>query len=669
MAIDKLRYESQNVSIAREIQKYPKHLGIREIIQNSIEGDGKTGATDIQILSLQTNASGLTGNAPKFAVWDNGPGMDANSLKKLTDMASSTKQMRGTNNDNFGRGEIVSTLSYNSYGVWWISCKDGKINIVWIRKQGQDYGRERFDEACDINNSTVVIDITEDSEIIDSFREQYPDLFTTDRTWTLKVCLGDTDAQDTCKLPFGNSATRVGINWAYNELYKRYHHIPGSNFKINKKNRLVIDDKKVQITFNEGTFSSNTTNGSKIVFSTEPQDFTKTLTGGTKGQLDAEQEVCTDKETGISIVFDFDGYQKNKTTKRASWNAKWRAVSGQSVCIVYHGEMYDRRDGNKFHPFMRNFGAYKGADQFSITIILPETYDDVYPDSDRQVLKWDMVPIYSGGEQDESVTVYDFDEVIRRVMPDWFQQKINETRKSFKPSEDMLSRLQEYINSLFQNDKSSKIGKTTGSSNKNKGDGTGGRGPDINERKSRGKSGIKGGKEGSTTFIPPTPVPLSETEFNQSEDSKFKAASYISSQNEVLINTEYTAITNVANSFVEEHQNDALKSDVNEKIYERIHQLVVDEFSFRLLCSVCKGIHHKRKGKWEEGDVDSVYLNPTALSGIADSIQDYILDSLTKKVKGDVTLIKNADKTTQAQEVDRDKWEANGAKFPKEEVA
>ena len=134
MAIDKLRYESQNVSIAREIQKYPKHLGIREIIQNSIEGDGKTGATDIQILSLQTNASGLTGNAPKFAVWDNGPGMDANSLKKLTDMASSTKQMRGTNNDNFGRGEIVSTLSYNSYGVWWISCKDGKINIVWIQK-------------------------------------------------------------------------------------------------------------------------------------------------------------------------------------------------------------------------------------------------------------------------------------------------------------------------------------------------------------------------------------------------------------------------------------------------------------------------------------------------------------------------------------------------------
>ena len=67
MAIDKLRYESQNVSIAREVQKYPKHLGIREVIQNSIEGDGKTGASDIQILSLQTQASELTGNAPKLA--------------------------------------------------------------------------------------------------------------------------------------------------------------------------------------------------------------------------------------------------------------------------------------------------------------------------------------------------------------------------------------------------------------------------------------------------------------------------------------------------------------------------------------------------------------------------------------------------------------------------
>ena len=85
MAIDKLKYNSQNVSIAREIQKYPIHLGIREAIQNAIEGDGNTGASDIQIIPLNMSASEQTGKASKFAIWDNGPGMTADALKKLTD--------------------------------------------------------------------------------------------------------------------------------------------------------------------------------------------------------------------------------------------------------------------------------------------------------------------------------------------------------------------------------------------------------------------------------------------------------------------------------------------------------------------------------------------------------------------------------------------------------
>ena len=203
MAIDKLKYNSQNVSIAREIQKYPIHLGIREAIQNAIEGDGNTGASDIQIIPLNMSASEQTGKASKFAIWDNGPGMTADALKKLTDMASSTKPMRGTNNPNFGRGEIAATLSYNEYGIFWISCRDGRINLVWLRKLGDDYGRNQFDEACEINNSAVVLDIT-DSPLVESLKEQYPNLITTNKTWTLKVYLGNNDAQNTCQSPFGD---------------------------------------------------------------------------------------------------------------------------------------------------------------------------------------------------------------------------------------------------------------------------------------------------------------------------------------------------------------------------------------------------------------------------------------------------------------------------------
>ena len=213
MAIDKLRYVSQNVSIATRVKKYPKHLGIREVIQNCIEGDGKTGATDIQVLSLQTKVSGFTGNAPKFAVWDNGPGMTADDLLSYTNFASSPKPMRGTNNPNFGEGEVASTLSYNSYGVWWISRKDGKTNLVWIKFEGEDPGRHEFDEVCPVNNSIRVLNI-DGSPLLDSFKEQYPELFDTDKSksYTLKVFLGDTDDQNTCTNPFGNRSSKASNN-------------------------------------------------------------------------------------------------------------------------------------------------------------------------------------------------------------------------------------------------------------------------------------------------------------------------------------------------------------------------------------------------------------------------------------------------------------------------
>ena len=276
MAIDKLRYESQNVSIAREIQKYPKYLGIREGFQNAVEGDGTTGATDIQFISVNTVQSKVTSKHPKFAVWDNGPGMSANNLKKLTDMASSTKQMRGKTNPNFGRGEIAATLSYNSYGVFWISCYEGRVNLVWLRKLGEDYGRNQFKTACPINNSTVVQDIT-DSDLMDSLNEQYEDLFTTDRTWTAKIYLGNGKEQNTCESPFGDDK-QASLNWAYNALYKRYHHIPGSNIEVTKDKKLKINNTNLTVTFNKGTFLDvGNKKARKRVFTTEAQDFIKTL--------------------------------------------------------------------------------------------------------------------------------------------------------------------------------------------------------------------------------------------------------------------------------------------------------------------------------------------------------------------------------------------------------
>lgn len=647
MAIDKLKYESQNISIAREIAKYPKHLGIREAIQNAIEGDGKTGATEIQIIPLNVSASGAVGNAPKFSIWDNGVGMNAINLKKLTDMASSTKQMRGTNNPNFGRGEIAATLSYNSYGVFWISCRDGQVNLVWIRKLGEDYGRHQFDHVCEVNNSSVVININ-NTDLLDSLQEQYPELFTIDNSWTLKVYLGDSDAQDTCQSPFGHQRP-VSINWAYNELYKRYHHIPGSNYSI-VDNKLVVNASDVSIIFNKGTFSdSSNKNVTHRTFTTECQDFMKTLSSQS---LDANQEVVIDKETKIAIVYNFDGKQTHNTTgKRASWNAKWRAVDSQSVSIVYHGEMYDRRDQNKFYPVMKQYGVYQGADQFKFTIILPESYDAVYPDSDRQMLKWETVPSYSGGEIDNEVTVYDFDHLIRLNMPQWFKDKIAETRKNIKTNDDLQARLQEYLNSLYTNDKKQD---TPGGGNNRSGQKKGGKVniPGGTNTGGKGFGGLKPRHDGEpmARIITPKPVFLTDKEFANIEGCENKSANYEPSQNEVLINQDYVAINRCFNKLYNVNQHTNLDETVQESIYLKIRDMVVNEFAFRTCCHVINSYYHKKSNKWEEGDVDSVYLNPAAMSAVTDSIEPFVYEALTKDVKEEVNLIVNAAKTQTVQQ-------------------
>ena len=63
----------------------------------------------------------------------------------------------------------------------------------------------------------------------------------------------------------------------------------------------------------------------------------------------------------------------------------------------------------------------------------------------RQILKWESTTTYSSGEMDEQVSMYDFDDLIRRLMPEWYKMKIIETRKTLQSNDSNNARLQEFI--------------------------------------------------------------------------------------------------------------------------------------------------------------------------------------------------------------------------------
>ena len=163
---------------------------------------------------------------------------------------------------------------------------------------------------------------------------------------------------------------------------------------------------------------------------------------------------------------------------------------------------------------------------------------------------------------------------------------------------------------------------------------------------------------------------LTESEFKKL-DCDAMAASYNSSNNEVLINIDYVRIDQIATRLMEENAVDSFSQDLAEELTDYIRQQVISEYSFRLCCHVINSFYHKKIGKWEEGEVDNTYLSPAAMSGVADSIAEYVHEGLGKDIKAQVKLMVNASKTLEAKDntskIDQKKWEDAGVVLPKEQ--
>ena len=166
---------------------------------------------------------------------------------------------------------------------------------------------------------------------------------------------------------------------------------------------------------------------------------------------------------------------------------------------------------------------------------------------------------------------------------------------------------------------------------------------------------------------------LTESEFKDLQCDAM-AASFNASNNEVLINIDYVKITQLCNRLLEENAVDTFSTEISEEVTNYIRDNVINEYSFRLACHVINSFYHKKIGKWEEGIVDSNYLSPAAMSGVADSISEFIYEGLAKDIKKQVQVIVNANKTsastaTDTSKFDQEKWKNAGVSLPEEELA
>ena len=124
-AVAALQVADEDFLVASLIERCPKTMMLRELIMNALEAAqvAPEGRRHVEI-----SGSPFDG-ASKLTVWNTGPGMDAEQLLHICNIASSIGKEKSLTG-NFGMGAKVASLPSNQVGMRYRSCKAGESHMT-----------------------------------------------------------------------------------------------------------------------------------------------------------------------------------------------------------------------------------------------------------------------------------------------------------------------------------------------------------------------------------------------------------------------------------------------------------------------------------------------------------------------------------------------------------
>jgi hypothetical protein len=389
-----LQVADEDFIVASMIERCPKTMMPRELMMNALEA-ARLASEGNRIVEI---SAAEVGGVPKLVMWNTGPGMDANELLTICDIASSIGKEKSLT-ANFGMGAKVASLPSNKLGMRYRSCKNRRVHEVILCNRDGTYGRLR---RRDPQNG-------EYHEVIDVTTLAVNDGRALNHDWTEVMLLGNDEKQDTVKDPFNGDPVQ-DAQWLATYLYHRFYRLPPG----------------VKVTLLKGT---NKLDGNRQ-FETIPQRLR---------YFEKHETVCL--ATGLKIHYLYDAPYEKETGTGHNKSVKGAIASDVSTsAIVYKDEMYDVHRGRAWTFDAPIFGIPFGAKHISVHIELPDSFP-VFPEAYRQFLR------YSNGEQPQVQTT-DFAAVVRDHRPQWLIDLI----KSFAPdstsSDDIRDELQRLLNSL-----------------------------------------------------------------------------------------------------------------------------------------------------------------------------------------------------------------------------
>lgn len=391
--ISPLKIGDTDFLVASTIERCPKIMMIRELVRNAIEAaehdDSGQGLVEFSVLQEF--------GATKLVIWNNGPGMSADELYNMCDLASSIGKEKGLD-ANFGMGAKVASLPSNKLGLRYRSCKAGRVSQVVIGYREGVYGRLKIELAD--GTTQEVLDVTDDA--VSTGRGCQSD-------WTEVTLFGNRPDQDTVRDPYDGDPA-VDIQWLASYLYHRFYRVPA-----NVRLRMVDGTHKLAGNRHFETLSSR-------------------ISANVFGQYEA-----VDAGNGIIIHYLFDPpYPKAPSHNQSISGSLQTAVS--TAGIVYKDELYDLKSGRAWTINAPLFGIPFGARHISIHVELPDDAR-VRPEGYRQFLR------YMGAEQDQVATQH-FSDRVASLRPQWLIDAIRSFAPDTRSNDDVRDELQKLLNDL-----------------------------------------------------------------------------------------------------------------------------------------------------------------------------------------------------------------------------
>ena len=388
MDVSPLRVGNEAFLVASMIERCPKVMMLRELVTNALEAASAApeGQRTVRISGLAVDG------ARKLAIWNSGPGMDAVSLHRMCDIASSIGKTNSLEK-NFGMGAKVATLPSNQHGLRYRSCTEGRVHQVIMGKRDGAYGR-----LMQTGPDGVVADV------IDVTDRARADGRSTAEDWTEVVLLGNRPDQDTLADPY-DGAPHVGHDWIEHYLHRRFFSLPPGT----------------ELLLGEGIHHQQGWNSFVPLGERLDTAFTR------------HEAVAVDRGVRIHYLYDAtDAEHPERTMSQRDGH-----VADSGAAVIFRGEMYDFRYGYIWRHESPIYGLTFGARNFTVLVELSDGYP-VLPDGYREFMR------YREGHQAQVETRH-FAAQVNRFRPEWLLDLL----RDLAPSANHMQSARDEMAALF----------------------------------------------------------------------------------------------------------------------------------------------------------------------------------------------------------------------------